>query len=448
MAPHTNWSGTLTYAAREVHTPTSVDELQRLVASTPRIRALGTAHSFSTVADTTGDLVSVAGLPPLIEVDRGTRTVTVAAGVRYGAVAQAAHDAGLALKNMGSLPHISVGGACATGTHGSGVRNANLASSVRALQLVTAEGDLVTLSRDADPERFPGAVVALGALGVVVSLTLDLVPTYDMRQVVYRDLPAEQLVDGDLQQVLRSGYSVSLFTRWLSADIDQVWIKQRVTTGTVRGFAPGGPALQHAGGITASGLPDDATTPFPATWRGARLAEGPVHPLPSMPAENCTEQGGVVGPFHERLPHFRLQYTPSSGDEIQSEYLVPSQHGAAALAAVAALRERIAPVLHVSEIRTVAADDLWLSPSHERDSVAVHFTWHKDPEGVAAVVPAVEEALAPFAPRPHWGKVFTTPPDDVRARYARADDFRHLAAELDPKGTFRNDFLDRYLPAV
>jgi alditol oxidase len=361
--------------------------------------------------------------------------VTVAAGVRYGAVARVAHDAGFALKNMGSLPHINVGGACATGTHGSGVRNANLASSVRALQLVTAKGELVTLSRDADPDRFPGAVVALGALGVVVAVTLDLVPTFDVRQVVYRDLPGAQLVPGALEEVLRSGYSLSLFTRWLGHDVDQVWLKQRVGAG-----APAG--------ADDTGLPTDATGPFPESWRGARLAEGPMHPLPSMPAENCTQQGGVAGPFHERLPHFRMEYTPSSGEEIQSEYLVPSEHGAAALAAVATLRDRIAPILHVSEIRTVAADDLWLSPSYRQDSVAVHFTWQKRPEEVSAVLPAVEEALAPFAPRPHWGKVFTLTSEQVSPLYPRFDDFRRLAAELDPDGKFRNAFLDEYVPAL
>ena len=431
MTSMTNWSGTVAFGATRVHAPSTVDELRAVVAAAPRIRALGTAHSFSPVADTDAELVSVAGLPETIEVDEAARTVTVAAGVRYGAVAQAVHAHGLALKNMGSLPHISVGGACATGTHGSGPRNANLASSVRAVELVTADGELVHLSREADPEQFPGSVVALGALGVVVRLTLDLVPAYDLRQVVYLDLPPEQLTQDRITEVLGSAYSVSLFTRWLRPGVEQVWLKRRVD-----------------GGVDATGLPTDARAPFPDTWRGAHLAGDAVHPLPSMPAENCTQQGGIVGPFHERLPHFRLEFTPSSGDEIQTEYLLPAEHAGAAVAALSALGHRIAPVLHVSEIRTVAADDLWLSPSYERDSVALHFTWLKDPDGVAAVLPVIEEALAPFAPRPHWGKVFAMAPDDVRAKYPRADDFRRLAAQTDPDGKFRNDFLDRYLPRI
>ncbi|GAA2720979.1 FAD-binding protein [Cellulomonas aerilata] len=432
----TNWSGTVAYRARRVHAPTSVQELQALVARSPRIRALGTRHSFNEVADTTADLVSLASMPPVVDVDRAASTVTVAAGVRYGALATAVQDAGLALRNMGSLPHISVGGACATGTHGSGVGNGNLASSVRALRLVTADGDLVTLSRDDDPERFPGVVVALGALGVVVDLTLDLVPTYDVRQVVYEGLPPEQLVDGTFGEVLAGGYSVSLFTRWRSPGVDQVWLKRAVRPSSA-GRREGQPG----------DLPDDAAGDYPPTWRGARLADGPRHPLPGMPTENCTPQQGVVGPWNERLPHFRMEFTPSSGDEIQSEYFVPAEHAAAAMAALAPIRDRIARVLHVSEIRTVRADDLWLSGSHERDSVALHFTWQKDPTGVGAVLPEVEDLLAPFGPRPHWGKVFTIDPGAVRAQYPRADDFAALAASMDPGGKFRNEFLDRYLPA-
>ncbi|WP_454778026.1 FAD-binding protein [Georgenia muralis] len=418
-APLTNWARTLTFGARAVHRPGSVAELQELVRTSERIRALGTGHSFSRVADTTADLVSVAGLPPTVEIDPARSRVTVAAGVRYGDLAEQLHRAGFALRAMASLPHISVAGACATGTHGSGVTNQGLASAVSAVELVTGDGDLRTLSRADDPEDFPGAVVALGSLGVVVRLTLDVVPTYDVSQVVHEDLPARSLGRDELDEVLAGAYSVSLFTRWRGDDVDQVWLKRRT---------------------------DDAASDHPATtFHGARLAAGPVHPVPGMPAASCTVQGGVPGPWHERLPHFRAAFTPSSGEEIQSEYLVARADAAAALTALRGLKERVAPVLHVSEVRTVAADDLWLSPAYGRDTVALHFTWHKDPGGVAAVLPAVEEALAPYAPRPHWGKVFTIAPDLVRSVYPRIGDFAALAARLDPTGTFRNDFVDTYL---
>lgn len=412
----TNWAGNLTYRARRVHRPTSLDELRGTVASSDRIRALGTRHSFSAVADTTGDLVDMTGLPTTAELDRDRREVRVSGGTRYGFLAAYLHDHGFALHNLGSLPHISVAGACATATHGSGDRNGNLATAVSALELVTATGDVVSLDRGS-PD-FAGAVVSLGALGVVTQLTLDVEPAYDVEQYVYDRLPAESL-RAHLDEIFAAAYSVSVFTTWRHEHLDQVWLKRR----------------------TGHHVP-------PVTWHGATLADGPRHPLPGMPATFCTEQGGVPGPWHQRLPHFRLEFTPSAGDELQSEYLVPRQHAVAALDAVAGLRRQVAGVVQVCEVRTVASDELWLSPSFGRDSVGIHFTWRPDLPAVMPVLAALDDALAPFDPRPHWGKLFTTDPGTLRARYPRADDFVRLAHRYDPDGTFRNDFLDTYLPSA
>ncbi|HEU4913085.1 MAG TPA: D-arabinono-1,4-lactone oxidase [Actinomycetes bacterium] len=412
----TNWAGNLTYRARRVHRPTSLDELRGTVASSDRIRALGTRHSFSAVADTTGDLVDMTGLPTTAELDRDRRQVRVSGGTRYGFLAAYLHDHGFALHNLGSLPHISVAGACATATHGSGDRNGNLATAVSALELVTATGDVVSLDRGS-PD-FAGAVVSLGALGVVTQLTLDVEPAYDVEQYVYDRLPAESL-RAHLDEIFAAAYSVSVFTTWRHEHLDQVWLKRR----------------------TGHHVP-------PVTWHGATLADGPRHPLPGMPATFCTEQGGVPGPWHQRLPHFRLEFTPSAGDELQSEYLVPRQHAVAALDAVAGLRRQVAGVVQVCEVRTVASDELWLSPSFGRDSVGIHFTWRPDLPAVMPVLAALDDALAPFDPRPHWGKLFTTDPGTLRARYPRADDFVRLAHRYDPDGTFRNDFLDTYLPSA
>lgn len=414
-AERTNWAGNLTYAATRVHTPSSVQELQDLVAQSGRIRALGSRHSFSDVADTTAELVSLAGLPSRIEVDRTHRTVTVAAGLRYGDLATQLQRKGWALHNLGSLPHISVAGAVATATHGSGDGNGNLATAVSAVQLVGGDGELVTLRRG-EPD-FDGAVVALGALGVVVSLTLDLEPAFDVRQVVYDDLALSTAAER-FDDIFATAYSVSIFTDWVGGTALS-WVKHRVTDG-------------------------DDWTPDP-TWMGATLADGPRHPVPGMPAEFCTEQQGVAGPWYDRLPHFRLEFTPSSGEELQSEYLVPREHAVEAFDAVAKLADRIAPVLHISEIRTVAADDLWLSSSYGRDVAGFHFTWKKDPDGVRPVMAEIERALAPYDARPHWGKLFTVDPAEVRERYPRLADFRRLRADYDPDATFGNDFLDRYL---
>ncbi|MGZ4617097.1 MAG: FAD-binding protein [Actinomycetes bacterium] len=413
----TNWAGNVSYRAARLHEPSSLDELRRVVAAGDRVRALGTGHSFNGVADTTGDHVSLARMPGSIDLGPDMRTVTVGAGVRYGELASHLQEHGLALHNLGSLPHISVGGACATGTHGSGVSHGNLATVVVALELVAADGQVVTLDRDNDPDRFSGAVIGLGALGVVTRLTLTVEPTFQVQQLVYEDLPRATL-DDHLEDILAAAYSVSLLTAWQGPDIDQVWVKHRVDSGS---FV----ADPH--------------------WMGARLADGPRHPVPGMSPEACTQQLGVAGPWHERLPHFRLQFTPSAGEELQSEYLLPRHTALDALSALDGIRDRIAPVLQVSEIRTVAADELWLSPSYQRDSVAIHFTWVKDTAAVTPVLAEVEQQLAPFEPRPHWGKLFVMDPGSVQARYPRLPDFQQLQRDLDPHGKFRNELVDRYV---
>ncbi|MFI8193819.1 FAD-binding protein [Streptomyces sp. NPDC085946] len=408
-----NWARNIEFNAERFHEPVSVDELRRIVAGSASLRVLGTGHSFNAIADTRGDLVSLARLPKVAELDEQEATVTVSAGLRFAELTEVLHRSGFALHNLGSLPHISVAGACATGTHGSGVGNGCLASAVRAIELVTAEGELVTIERDA-PD-FSGTVVSLGALGVVTRITLDLVPAFEVRQWVYEGLPTAALRER-FDEVMAAAYSVSLFTDWRTDRINQVWVKRTA--------------------------PEEA----PERWLAARLADGPRHPVPGMPAEQCTEQLGTPGPWHARLPHFRMGFTPSSGDELQSEYFVDRADAVAAFDAVNAIRERISPVLQVGEIRTVAADRLWLSPAYERDAVAFHFTWRPDAVRATEAARAVERALAPFAARPHWGKVFTADPETLRGLYPRHDAFRGLLARLDPSGKFRNEFVEHYFP--
>jgi len=390
----TNWAGNTAFTAARIHHPTSLDELRRLVADAPRVRALGSGHSFNDVADSPGELVRLDRMPHLVEIDSAAARVRVGAATTYARLATELHAAGFALANLASLPHISVAGSVATGTHGSGPGNQSLSAAVRALELVTADGSLVTLERGHDD--FPGAVVALGALGVVTALTLDLVPAFELRQYVREDVPD----DAPLDEVMADGYSVSLFTDYRAT---RAWIKRRDEL-------PGG------------------------DWHGARPADGPRHPVPGMPAESCTAQLGVPGPWHERLPHFRPDAPPSSaGNELQSEWLLDRADGAAALRELRAAGDRIRPVLQISEVRTIAADDLWLSPSYGRDSVAFHFTWVKDPEAVLPVIKLVEDVLAPFGPRPHWGKLFSRRP-------AVPDRFRDLVRRYDPDGVFANAF--------
>ncbi|KOG32712.1 FAD-binding protein [Streptomyces resistomycificus] len=407
----TNWAGNITYTAGELHRPHSPDALAALVADSAKVRVLGSGHSFNEIAEpgAGGVLLSLAALSPVLDVDSAAGTVRVGGGVRYAELARLVYAHGLALPNMASLPHISVAGSVATGTHGSGVGNGPLAASVREVELVTADGSTVTIGRG--DERFGGAVTSLGALGVVTALTLDLEPSYEVEQHVFTELPLDGL---DFETVAASAYSVSLFTDWRAPGFRQVWLKRR----------------------TDQPLPD-----FP--W--AAPATEKMHPVPGMPALNCTEQFGVPGPWHERLPHFRAEFTPSSGAELQSEYLLPRTHALDALRALDAIRTTLAPVLQVCEVRTVAADEQWLSPAYGRETVALHFTWIEDTAAVLPVVRRLEEALDGFDARPHWGKVFTTPATALRARYPRLGDFRALARSLDPEGKFANVFVEDVL---
>jgi alditol oxidase len=397
-----NWAGNVTYSSKRILRPRTIAEAQEHIAAEPAIRALGTRHSFSRVADAAGALLSTEHLNRVVEI--GERSATVEAGVRYGELGVRLLEHGLAVPNYASLPHISVGGAIATATHGSGAANQSLASPVSAIDLVVADGSLRTIRRGDDD--FDGAVVALGALGIVVRVTLDVVPAFELRQVVFEWLPWSA-VDSSLAEILGGAYSVSLFTRWTPAGVEQVWVKS---------------TDDHGG-----------------EYFGARAATGALNPVPGSSPENCTEQLGVPGPSGDRLPHFRLGFTPSGGDELQSEFIVAREHAAGVVGELRKLGPRITPLLLIGEIRAVAADSYWLSPFYERDSVAFHFTWKPLGAEVLALLPAIEDALAPFAPRPHWGKVFLRSPAE---HYPKLPAFRALRERLDPAGTFGNDFLD------
>ena len=414
--PISNWAGNVHFTAREVARPRSVPELQRAVSGATAVRALGTGHSFSAIADSPGLLVSLRDLPRVVDVDTARSRVRIDGGIRYGDLAAALQGSGLALRNLGSLPHISVAGSCATGTHGAGADNQVLAAAVRALTLVTADGDLLRVDAETTPD-FAGFVISLGRLGVVVDLQLDVVPAFDLAQTVVDDVPEEALAD-QLPRVLGAAYSASIFTDWGARRRCQLWLKERVG---------------REGAWTGEHL-----------W-GGRAADGPRHPVPGMPTEFATVQQGVPGAWHERLPHFRMEFTPSSGEELQTEYLVPARRAGEAWRAVSALRHLVAPVLQISELRAVAADQLWLSPTGGEAAVAFHFTWVADGASVLPVVRALEEQLGGLEARPHWGKLFSTGPANLASLYPRLGGFRELAGALDPRGKLGNGLVDAWL---
>jgi xylitol oxidase len=408
-----NWVANVHFRASDVHRPSRIEDLQHIVRSSREVRVLGTGHSFNDIADTTCDLVSLEQLIEPAEIDAANQTVRVSSRMTYGDLTAQLNRQGWALKNLGSLPHISVAGACATGTHGSGDTNGILASQVCGIERVDASGEIVTVRKG--DVRFQGSVLGLGALGVVTALTLDLVRACDMRQDVYNAMPADAFVQ-NFDRVFGSAYSVSAFTEWRGDQVTQVWLKQVVDSGEV-------------------------TAP---EWFGGRRATVPQHPILGQSAESATLQLGRRAPWNQILPSFRIEFVPSRGDELQSEYFVGREHAAEA---VTALRDVagwfVAPLL-VSEIRTIAADDIWLSPAYGRDAVGFHFTWRPDWPAVRAVLPVIEDALTPFGLRAHWGKLFTADPETVRASHPRFDDFAELRRETDPAGTFANDFVRRY----
>ncbi len=410
-----NWAGNLTYSTDNVFYPTSVEEVQQLVKKHSKLKALGTRHCFNTIADSRDNLVSTNKMNRVVSLDPTGHTVTVEGGIKYGELAPYLDKKGYALHNLASLPHISVGGSITTATHGSGIKNGNLASAVTGLEIVIADGSVIHLSKAADPEKLNAAVVGLGAIGIITKVTLAVQPTYMVRQNVFIGLPMAQ-VKNNFEKIMSAGYSVSLFYDWQTDRINEVWIKSRIGT--------------------------DSSAVLPEFY-GAKAATKNLHPIIALSAENCTEQMGVSGPWYERLPHFKMGFTPSSGKELQSEYFVPLHKAVAAIEAVSKLGKQIGPYLFITEIRTIAADNLWMSPCHHQTSVTIHFTWKQETEAVLKLLPQIEKALAPFNARPHWGKVFTMEPKVLEARYEKLHDFKKLVAEYDPNGKFRNAFLER-----
>ncbi len=415
MTKQKNWAGNFEYSASRIHHPKTLDDVQDVVRHAEKIRALGSRHSFNGIADCTHDIVSLQHFDRVIALDKERLTVTVEGGIRYGELSQYLHEEGFALHNLASLPHISVAGACATATHGSGVNNGNLATAVSAMELVTADGEVIELSREKDGEPFNGMVVGLGGFGVVTKLTLDIQPTFDVRQDIYENLPLREL-ENHFDEIMARGYSVSLFTDWETESVNQVWVKSR--------------------------LMDGEKLKTESSLFGASPAVRRMHPIAKISPENCTEQMGISGAWYERLPHFRMDHTPSSGEELQTEYFVAREDAVDAILALHQMREHITPLIMISEVRTIAADNFWMSPCYKEDRVALHFTWKMDQPAVVKLLPKIEEVLAPFDARPHWGKLFTVSPKLLESHYEKLQDFRELLTQYDPQGKFRNEFLD------
>lgn len=417
VAERRNWGRNIVYKAKNLVHPTSVEELQEIMKQAGYKKGLGSKHSYNDIADSPTTQISLGKLNKVIAIDESNNTVTIEGGIKYEELAPKLHEKGKALHNLASLPQVTVAGACATGTHGSGTGNGSLATVVREIEFCSLDGELITISRDKNPDTFDGAIVSLGALGIITRMVLDIEPAYDARQDLFLDLPLTSVVE-NFDEIMSSGYSVSLFTKWQNDLIDQVWIKRRMDQ-TVNELGP--------------------------NFFGGKVCQKNIHPIIELSAESCTDQLGVVGPWYDRLPHFKINGMPSAVDELQSEYFIPIAHAADGMRAIAKLGDKILPYLYISEIRTIAADNLWMSQLYKRESVAFHFTWKPNWPEVKKLLPEIEAALAPFGVRPHWGKLNTIDPSTIQRSYERYTDFLKLLKKYDPIGKFSNDYLNRII---
>ena len=411
----TNWAGNYTYKANRLIEPGSIEELQELVLSLPQQKALGSTHCFNDIADSPQTQISTKHLKKVLHTDVDARKVVVESGLRYGELAPQLEKNGLALHNLASLPHISIGGACATATHGSGINNGNLATAVVGIELINGSGELIKLDKN-DPDFF-GCVVGLGAIGMITKMTLQVEESFKVRQYVYQDLSFKEVIE-NFHDLMSLGYSVSLFTDWQDGKVSQLWVKRK----------------------NASNESDLGAELF-----GGKAATKDLHPITRLSAVHCTEQLGKEGSWYERLPHFKMGFTPSSGDELQAEYFVPFEHAEEALMAVEKIKNQVFPELLISEIRTIAADEFWMSPCYQKDSLAIHFTLKPNWPGVKSLLPQIEAELSPFGVVPHWGKLFTMEPEKLKERHPKMDQFLELVKRYDPEGRFTNDYLKKHI---
>src|SRR5215469_1784319 len=266
-----NWAGNLEYGTERMYSPKSDGEVREFVRKQDHVKVLGTRHCFNSIADSRHQFISLKDMDQIVDLDPAARTVTVEGGMTYGRLCPILDRKGWALHNLASLPHISIAGACATATHGSGETNGNLATVVSGFEIVNAAGEIRSLSQEKSSQEFYGALVGLGALGVMTKITLKVQPSYQIQQYVYEDLPLTQLRD-HFDMIESSAYSLSLFTDWQKQRINEVWLKCRM----------------------------DQKPQFdaPTEFFGARKATRNLHPIAELSAENCTEQMGVPGPWY------------------------------------------------------------------------------------------------------------------------------------------------------
>ena len=419
-----NWAGNFAFTATRLHRPTSIGEVQRVVAASQKIRAIGARHSFNGIADSPADQIDLSGIDPDIMIDQQRMTVTVGAGISYGDLSLFLQQQGLALHNLASLPQVTVAGAIATATHGSGDGNKALSSAVAGLELVVSDGSLQRIEwGDAD---FEAMVVSLGAFGIVTRVKLAIEPTFDIRQDAFVDMPWDELL-AKFDAISSAAYSFSIFTKWSGSTVSRIWLKTRMGAARPSEFD-----IETLGSNLGSNLGLKPGVPYsvPAT------VENPLALLNPF---------GVPGPWSDRLTHTRREIAPVPADQIQSEYLIARPQLGKAVAIIRSMAETVDALLYATEIRTIAADEFWLSPAYRQDTIGLHFTWKKEADAVDAVTKELEAALIPLGAKPHGGKLIHAEAATLAPLYPRMADFRSRARGRDPEGKFRNAYLEKHV---
>jgi len=409
-----NWAGNLTFSAKEYIEIDSISKLQSIVSKASGVKVLATGHSFNDIADTNQTQISIKNLSNKIEIDSIKKVVLVPAGMQYADVCRYLETKGWALFNTASLGEITVAGAMLTGTHGSGSNNPVLSDCVEGIEMVLESGEIFNISRE-DSDEFFGFVISLGALGVFTKLKLKIVESFSIKQFVYENIGIQSISE-NFDDVFDKSYSVSYFSNWKKNSTGQIWMKF---------------------------LDNNNFPQLPSVWLDGNIANANQHPVKVNDPSPCTDQMGVSGKWLYRLPHFKLDSSPASGDEVQTEYLVDRAYVSHYIDELSNIGDEIAARVYATEIRTIKADDLWLSGAHGRQTVGFHFTWKKS-DSLQTFLPKIEEILGNHNGRPHWGKLFSTPRENLIGRYPKYSNFEDLLKKYDPNKKFRNSFINRY----
>lgn len=396
-----NWGGNFNYSTQNIQYPRSVAEVQQIVKNAGKLRVVGSRHSFSKIADSECTMLSTIGLNKIIGINGSIPSVTVQGGLTYTDLLTSLNTAGFALPNLASLAEISVGGAASTNAHGTGVANQALANHIRSMEIVLANGSLLTIGPN-DP-RLKGMAAGLGAFGVVTQLELKLVPAFNITTYTYVNMPVQNSYE-NFAALQNMGFGVLLVNMFTAPDAWNI-------------------AIVYARSDANN------TAMLTSNLFGGTLVSQTTQP--SYLALLSIAQIGLSG---------------VDGNEIQTEYFVPISKAVEAIKAVTAVANstNIFPSLATAfVIRTIASDDLWMSEYYGNDTmVAIHFSWQNNVTAVEAVLPQLERAMIPYGARPHWGKMFTMEPEDFLPHYPKVNEFKKLAEQLDPKGKFRNEFLE------